>query len=358
MQIILLFAIAVGCVMALYRWYWGFFFVVIIGLIQDPLRKLIPEAGGLYALSIAPVWFMTLASGLFNGQLKPQRFINTFPRVGRWIVFLAAYSAIPFMISATYGAGSWQISVLGLLIYSMAIFTLFSGSMWPPNDAMRINFLEFYVVAAGISLVGGPLEFWLGSESYPVLGTSALGTTWVTYRTGEAVYMLAGFFRGPDIMGWHASMVFMLASILAIKMRGATRYIWISLAVWSIMSVWICGRRKIISMIPLFAGYFVFLFFYYRGMRRLVSTLSMIAVIGGVSGYVILSYVWENEVYNFYMTTFTEAGSQFTGHGFESVLITLQQSGFWGYGLGMGMQGTHHVNAEKPRLWHESGPTK
>lgn len=351
-------ALLMACGLAIWRWQWGFFAVIVIGLIQDPLRKLIPGSTGLYAMSIVPVWILALAGGLFSGQLRPGVFLGTFPRLGRWLAIFAGYLVIPAAISATYAPGTWQITLLGLMIYSMAIFTLFAGSCWSRSELVRTRFFAFYAMTAGVALVGGPLEYFLGSDANPALGSAALGTTWVTHRTGEAVYMLTGFFRGPDIMGWHASMVFMVAVVMAIRSDGIRRYLWIALAIWAIPSIWICGRRKIISMLPIFAGYFIFLFSIFKNIRRIFASIGLIIMIGVFSGHVILSYMWQTEVYDFYMTTFSEAGDQFKRHGFDSVLGTIEQAGFWGYGLGMGQQGTHHIKTEKPRLWQESGPTK
>jgi len=53
-----------------------------------------------------------------------------------------------------------------------------------------------------------------------------------------------------------------------------------------------------------------------------------------------------------------EAEEQILRHGVVSVAETLRQAGFWGYGLGMGQQGVHHLQADMPRTWQESGPTK
>lgn len=358
MQHFLILLIVLGCVFSLVRWQYGFWSIVVIGLIQDPLRKIIPESSGLYVMAIMPVWMMMLAGGLFSRQLIPHHFFATFPRLGRWILIFILYLIIPAMISATYGPGSWQITLLGLLIYSMVLMTLFAGASWPTDDKARVNFLAFYAIAGSVALAGGPMEHLMGSEGNPVLGTSALGATWVTHRTGAAVYMMSGFFRSPDIMGWHASVVFTISAILAVRSKGVSRYLWLALAIWSLTSMWVCGRRKIIAMIPFFAGYFLFLFYHFQTARRFISSIGLVIMTLGLGGYVISSYVWKTEVYDFYMTTFDEAGAQIKRHGFESAIKTIEQAGFWGYGLGMGQQGIHHIKVEKPRLWQESGPTK
>ncbi len=358
MTILFLVFIALGCAVALYNWRWGIWAALLIGLVQDPWRKMILEASGLFAMASVPVWLTALASGFFSGELRPRRFMSTFPRLASWMHIFLAYLILPAILSATYGRGSWQITLLGLVVYGMAFLMLFAGYAYARNHLELDRLLMFYAVVAGLVLVGGPLEYLLGNGAHPALGTVSLGAVWVTHRTGEAVYMMTGFFRGPDVMGWHAAMVFMIATIFALRSRGATRWLWAGLALWAVLSMWICGRRKIISMMPVFAGALAFLVFYYRDARRLLAVVSIVVVLVGMATLTVNALVRDSSVYEYYLTTFSEAGGQLRSHGFDSVLTTLNQAGFWGYGLGMGQQGLHHLQVEKPRLWQESGPTK
>ena len=185
-----------------------------------------------------------------------------------------------------------------------------------------------------------------------------MGHIWVTQRTGAAVYMLAGFFRGPDVMGWHAALVFMIAVILAFRARGPARVFWIAVAVWGLLNIWLCSRRKMLSMVPVFIGCYMFLVFRFKNVRRGLSIAGTVLMIAGFGWYFISSLYRSAAVEKFYLSTLTEAEDQIRRHGFESVLDTVQQAGFWGYGLGMSQQGIHHIPAEKPRVWQESGTSK
>ena len=213
-------------------------------------------------------------------------------------------------------------------------------------------------MTAAVLLVGGPLDAWGWSARSPAIGTEALGHVWLTYRAGAPVYMRAGFFRGPDVMGWHAALVFMVAVILAFRAKGPARWFWIAIAVWGALNIWLCGRRKMLAMIPIFFGSYLFLVFRFKNARRLVSLAGTALMIGGLGWYLISSLYRDAAVEAFYLTTVSEAGDQLQRHGFESIRSTVAQAGFWGYGLGMSQQGIHHIPAEKPRVWQESGPSK
>ncbi len=350
--------IAFGCMVAVYNWRWGILAAVIVGLVQDPLRKMIPETPGFMAMASVPVWLAVFAATFFQGQLRIHPFLNRFPRLGKRIIWFAGYLVIPALISATYGPGSWQITILGLMIYSCALLALIAGWQYPRDVSMRVWLLSFYALAASAMLAGGPLEYMGWGTSSAAIGTETLGHVWVTHRTGAAVYMMAGFFRGPDVMGWHASLVFMIGIIMAMRSRGSQRLFWIGIAVWGILNIWLCGRRKMLSMVPVFLGCYMFLLFKYRDARRFLPGVGLIVMTLGMGWYVISSVFYTEEVEQFYLTTIYEADDQIRRHGYDAVIDTIKQAGFFGYGLGMGQQGTHHLKVAKPRMWQESGPTK
>ena len=220
------------------------------------------------------------------------------------------------------------------------------------------QFLALYALTAGLVLTGGVLEYFGWAQRTALIGTAALDHVWVTYRTGEAVYMLAGFFRGPDVMGWHATTVFMFAFILAMRSHGKWRWFWAAIAVWGLLSLWVCGRRKMISMVPVFVGCYLWLVFQLRGTRRLFSMIALVILVAGVGWNMVARIYSYNPFNRFYLTALDEVGDQVVGHGLDAVVVTVRQAGILGYGLGMSQQGVHNINAEKPRIWQESGPSK
>lgn len=343
---------------ALFNWRWGILAAIGVGLLQDPLRKMIPGTPGLLAMASLPVWLTVLGAAIYSGRARVGPFLDAYPRFGRAAYIFGGYLVIPAFISATYGHNTWQITLLGLLIYTTAFLALVVGWSYAVHERARLHLLGFYTVFAAAMLMGGPLE-WIGmSAAYDAIGTEALGNVWVTHRTGETVRMMAGFFRGPDVMGWHAALVFMLATIMALRTRGPARIAWIVIAVWGAVNIWLCGRRKMLSMIPVFLGCYIYLIFHFKNARRYLPAFGVLIMTIGLGWFFISTYVRSNEVQVYYLSTIYELDEQVIRHGYDSVLTTLQQAGFFGYGLGMGQQGTHHIHAEKPRLWQESGPSK
>jgi hypothetical protein len=350
--------ILAGCAVALRNWRWGILAALAVGLLQDPLRKMIPGTPAYLVMASLPVWIAAMVSAATTGALAPQRFLAGFPRMGKWFRVFAAYLIIPMAISASYGAGTWKITLLGLVVYSSAFLVLVLGWRYPEGEDSIGWFLGSYVVLAAVLLAGGPLEAIGLSERFAAIGTEVLGHVWVTHRTGAPVYMRSGFFRGPDVMGWHAALVFMVSAILAFRSRGKSRWLWMVVAVWGVLNIWLCGRRKMLSMVPIFLGVYMALIFRARTIRNLLYIGAIVLLIIGLGWYFIDSYYHDTAVEAFYLTALTEAESSLHTHGIRAVATTIRQAGFWGYGLGMSQQGIHNIQAEKPRVWQESGPGK
>ncbi len=350
--------IGAGCAVAVYRWRWGVFAAIMIVLVQDPIRKMIPGTPGFLAMATLPIWITTVVSALFSGEVRVGSFLSHFPKFARWIGVLGVYLLIPAVLSGTYGRNSWQITLLGAVVYSSAFFVLAAGWRFSEREDSTKQFISFYAICTSVVLIGGPLDYFGVAQSVAAIGTQALDTVWMTARTGEIVYMCAGFFRSPDVMGWHAATVTMIASVMAVRSRGWMRSVWVALSIWGLMNVWICGRRKMISMLPVFWGVFLLLTFKFRDVKRTVPIAGILLVLIGLGWYAIAQAYKTTAMDTFYMTTFESLDDSVWGQGVETAVETARQAGFFGYGLGMGQQGIHHIDAETPRLWQESGTSR
>ena len=51
------------------------------------------------------------------------------------------------------------------------------------------------------------------------------------------------------------------------------------MAIWGILNIWLCGRRKMLSMIPIFLGGYALLVFRFKNVRRILSVCGMTAMI-------------------------------------------------------------------------------
>ncbi len=344
-------------VVAIIRWQWGLYALVLVAMVQDPVRKLTPGAPGYLVLATVPVWCAVMIGALRSGNLSWERFREDYPGFTRMLVFYAAGMIVPAVLSATYSPGSWQLTLLGIYTQFALIAGFIMGAFFPDAQGDVERLMAWYCVLAGIAMIGAPLErLGIGTAS-GLVGTSSLGANWMTQRTGVELQMISGLFRSPDVMGWHAATLIMFGTILAVRSAAWQRIGWAALAGWGGIALMFCARRKMIAMMLPYALIIALLLLVFKRARHVMPIMFCILVAGGVWWHAYQRIGPDVELEEFYGTTLDEAAERMEQHGLEAVLDTIQQSGFWGHGLGMAAQGTHHIKCERPRIWQESGPS-
>ncbi len=272
---------------------------------------------------------------------------------------LFAVSLVPAaVLSATYGPGSWMLTLVGAFSYGTVLLGWLLGFAYLRNSASLLRLMAFYCIVTSVVLVGGPLQHYGLVEGWATLGTGVFGADWIRYGGGfdfSLIRLPSGFYRSPDVMGWHAAMVAMLASVLALTTRGGRRYFWVIVAGWAVVSLMLCGRRKMFLMLPVFFAVLIWFQWYARAAGRAVTTTGTVLGVL-IVGYFAYEYLGRQaEIEQYYFTQFDQIIERVTGHGYHAVVVTLQQSGFFGEGLGTATQGTHHLNVARPRTWQEGG---
>jgi hypothetical protein len=339
------------------RWRWGIFALVLVAMVQDPVRKLTPGAPAYLVLAALPVWAGIVVGAVRAGDLSWARFRSDYPALARVAWVYALTLIVPAVLSATYSPGSWQLTLLGAYTQFAIVAGVMLGAYFPRSEGDIVRLLVWYCLLAGIVMIGAPLERWGIGTGSGLTGTSSLGGVWVTHRTGSALKMVSGFFRSPDVMGWHAATLVMFAVALALHQGGWRRFGWAALAGWGGVALMFCARRKMIAMLGPYAVIMAFLFVLFRRGRGLVA-IALCAVIALAVAIRTYQEVGSSkDVEKFYGTTLDEASDRMEAHGVGAVAETIRQAGFWGHGLGMAVQGTHHIQCKRPRLWQESGPS-
>ena len=326
-------------------------------MVQDPVRKMTPGVPAYMVLATVPVWMSIVIGAWRRGDLSLREFRESFPSQWRCVCLYLFCLIIPALQSLTYGAGSWQYTVLGMFTQSAILAGIVVGFSFAvrPGDVERL--MKWYCVFAAVMMIGAPLEkFHIGIQS-GLTGTGAFDATWVTYRTGKVVYMISGFFRSPDILGWHAATLVMFAVILSLKSERWYRFIWVALAGLGGVALMYCARRKMIAMVPVFGEVMCLLQILLGHLRSLPRLLFVLGVMVFVGIFAYAHVGADDDVEKFYASTVGELDERVQAHGVVAVQTTYQQAGFLGYGLGMAAQGVHHISGARPRIWQESGPS-
>ena len=330
--------------------------MILIGIIKDPIRKMIPDAPAYLALATVPVWGAILIGALVENPNVVKNFRIKYQRL-TLALFIFLISLIPASVkSATFGSGSWKITVLGLFSYTSVIFGLYLGFIYNQKAKNLLVLLKFYCIVTALMMIGTPMEYLGIAKGWAALGTVAMGHEWIqTSLYGTIVEMIAGFYRSPDVMGWHATALSMLSITLATCTTGKQKYLWITLAGWGLIGSVLCGRRKMFFMLPVFISVLTFLYFSVPRRIKLASVVTII-FISLLSGAFLYRKIGPSvSIEKYYFQDPSVVFGRVEAHGIESVIGTYKQSGIFGEGLGTATQGTQHISASRPRTWQEGG---
>ena len=344
----------------LMHWREGLFWLVLIAVLQDPVRKMVPGAPAYITLMITPVQLTMVFMMLTSQPAWWQDFKESFPKVGKWLTWLVIACIPAAIISATYGPGSWMLTILGAASYGILFLMIFVGFYWPKSLVSIRRLLGFYYILSTVMLTNTLMEYLGLFPNLPILGTEAFEFDWVRYSGRDVLDLIAGFYRSPDVMGWHAATTAIFAVILAMTGRLRSRWLWLALIFLPVAALFVSGRRKMVYMLPVFAV--VLLFTYWRS-GRISKVLGLAGVLAVPAlAVLIMSNFWlgpDSAFVEYYTGNLGDVSNQLEGHGFRAVLTTVRQSGFFGGGLGVASPGSHHFShVAGPRVWQESGPSR
>ncbi len=340
---------ALSMTIALVDWRRGWLLAIVCGVLQDPARKLTPGTPVVMSLSIVLVYAVVLFAAQKELQLFGREFARRFGNLYAALILMMVFLGLAAVNGiATFGLVNWKIPALSLFTYCIPIPAVILGYAWLQREEQLIRLFRFYAILTSIALIGTPLEYF--HVSSPLLGT--VGIEWNTrFITGIEVRLLSGFYRAPDIMGWHAATLTCVGVIMAMSRRTLTRsWPWMLVAGWGFLNCVISGRRKAVYMVAAFTAALL-----WRYIRRLkFAEIVTFVLLGAVLGLV-MHQIGTDEEAGVYArgagTTQDELFSRLEGGVGETVV----QFGFMGAGLGTATQGTQHLSGGTGFGWQEGG---
>jgi len=319
-------------------------YLVLIGFLQDPIRKLMVNE---------PV-YMTVVVGVIAGcAFVRQLFSERLSVVGPYLYWnkkLIGPLAIFFVILAVQffhsllRYGSPIVPMLGAIFYVAPFVAISLGyAQFPRFDEMR-KFLVIHITLAIVVAITVLLSFMGYDHSL----FNEVGAGLTIYDQGTILKAHSGLMRSSEVAGWHlgAGICFML--ILAVSRNSLPSVLFTAVAVVLILSaIILTGRRKMIFQVIMFGVlYFPFLHLY---QKRLATGYFVTA--GVVVGVAFLAAMWvfplvSNAEFELYLmrgsSVFGDATDRFSSFGLGSMGWAIDQFGIFGGGLGVAAQGVHH----------------
>jgi hypothetical protein len=343
--------VAFASTVALVDWRRGFILACVVGVLQDPVRKLVPGQPVFLTFSIVGVYLLII----FAVQRKMQRslrdFSRRFPAVwgafGVLLLFLFIGAVNGIM---TFGLEYWKAPLLSLFVYLAPLPAVLIGYIYLDNEERLYRFFRFYAVLTSVALIGSVLEYYRVNS--PALGMVHQVGDYIRYLPGIQIRMLSGFYRAPDIMAWHAATLTSISLGLLLRAGITVRaWPWMLGIGWGFYNCMISGRRKAVYYVVAFV--LVFLFRYVKRLKAAEIGAFVIAL--GVGAFVI-HHIASNEESSVYTTAAVTSSDELGGRLEGGVIETIRQAGIMGAGLGVATQGVQHVlGTEAGVSWQEGG---
>jgi len=337
--------LAIGCAVALYNWRWGVYAVVLAGFLQDPLRKLLPGEPVYMTLYAAVIFGFCVAGALVSNETL------NFEEITRWnpVLYLPAALFVSWVVIMTFKTlatvGSPVLAGIGAMSYLAPIPGLLLGYRFARDRRDIERFVAFYLIVNVAFCASLYLE--KAGFDWEVLGS--VGEGFVFYpESGGVSILYSGFFRSPELAGWHAMAGICLVLLLGLTRKHSGGFFVMATGVIAVLlpALIITGRRKFLAGIVIFLAFSGFLMGYYRfGLQRFAYALIAVALAAGGFYYYITASELPGEWLVYFersRTTSEDSLERFQLMTWGMLEWVVKRNGFFGSGAGTGSQGAQH----------------
>ncbi len=333
---------AVGILVGMFDWRKGLLVCLVVGFVQDPLRKITPGQ---------PVGFVVLAGAIFvgcslgflldQGGTGMRAFFRWYPKLR---APMAAFVGIVLWASllTVVKTGSLILAGIGLLSYASPFVALFLGQRFC-TTARRVGQWQKVYLAGALTAGATILMAFVGIQSPLFQG---MGVELV-FGAGGEVDMVTGIMRSSEIAAWHAATAACLVVIWIVahrRLRAVVVGSAVTLAL--VLAVILTGRRKTLGEMLVFLAIFAFLLLRSRGSA---TRLVRIAAALGIAGGALLLLRSDNRLdtrWNPYLersaSVISDAPQRLQEMTIDTFRWVIARNGFFGSGAGTGAQGAQY----------------
>lgn len=360
MEMLMLGMIAVCGLVALTNWRHAIFLVIIVDALRDPIRKLAPAQPVWISQAIILDWAVIIGMCLSTNTRVLLGVRRVFPRLRQGTIFFIVGLLPGAALSLLLYRNGWILAGIGGLSYVGPLAGLFVGVCLAERSQDVFRLMQLYVVMNSLVLTGSFAEHQ--GLDLPGLG-GLLGHEWIRHMPGVLVRMVSGFFRSPDIAGFHAAHVVIFSILLAVS-RGKGKNInpqWLVFALWGLAALFLAGRRKMFSITVVFLIVWVLTDYLRKqqGSKNLLLFVGVVLVLIGGGGVFLMAGESNLEHHQIYLaTTVYDVAPNLYDHAFSDSIETINQSGILGSGLGYVTQGSQYAGVDRTQAWQEDGVSR
>ena len=322
----------------------GFGICLVMGFLQEPIRKLLPGEPVYVTVLVGVYVAATFAGILLRGHALGFRPIfRRYPSLETPALIFALLVFI--QTAATFArTGNVMLAGIGILTYAAPLPTFLLGFYLVRTEADVRRYVTLYIAGAVLMLTGVYLTVM--GLSHQLLG--AVGAGLFAYSPmGGILDLHPGFFRGSELAGWHGSAAAALAVVLVLSRRNEGSSLLAAMVlVFLLLAVVFTGRRKFLVEFGIFVGLVTFGVVRLReGRERLVALALGLGLTLVVAGAYLVSAPLMERVTPYYVRTLRveqEAPERLEGLTVGAVRWIVQRNGLLGAGAGMGSQGAQY----------------
>jgi hypothetical protein len=341
--------VAVAMVLCFANWRIGVLVCVVVGFLQDPLRKLVPGEPIIFtALVAAP-----LAMTLLGAHLRKVRI--SFRAVHQWNSALRRPLNLFILLvgiqccAAIFKTGNFTIAGIGALSYLAPLPAILLGFYYSRREQDLKTFMSMYLLV-GVVMVAGIYLSYAGLD-WKVLKSVGVGLFIYSMDRGR-LDLYSGFLRSPEIAAWHAAACVSMLIVLAISLRRNTLFKSASgaLVMFLVGALLLTGRRKFLVEIVLFASVYALLLLWFQRTAiksALITHSAVVLAVGLLAGSVAYMYIAPDAAatdlqpyYERGMSVQQDVSDRVSGMTIDSFEYVIAQNGILGSGAGTGSQGT------------------
>ena len=344
-EIELSFIVGIGLMFCLLDWRFGVSLSLVVGFLQDVLRKVVPGEP-VYITALVGIFVMVTCLGAYRrGVPLNFKLIHAWNKslrmpIDLFIVLVLIQSGVAFIRT-----NSLMIAGIGLIAYLAPLPAILLGYRFSRNEADIFKFVKIYLVVSLLMISGVYLSY--------------IGYEWETLRSvGEGLFiysaaegklaLYSGFMRSPEIAAWHAATsICLIVLLLLIRRRPAIVMVAAGLvSLFLLGALLLTGRRKFLVEILLFiAIYAVFLAWFRKGTTKLAYAIMIMTLVGFFAYLYFVPKQVESGVASYYqrgLSVQRDAADRLSVMTVDSFQYVIAQNGFLGSGAGTGSQGAQY----------------
>lgn len=333
-------------------WRTGLVVTLMIGFLQDPLRKLIPNQPSQLA-GLVLIGFLLCTVVLLDrkGKFDLRTMFWTVAQMDDWVIIYFALIALQAVNSFTRFSDP-VLTAIGVAFYVAPALGLWMGFQVGLNVSLLRRLLNVYLIGSSVFAISVFLSY--RGFDHPLLKEVGQGIL-ITFRYGFSAQGASGLWRTSEIASWHlAAASAIAATVAAASRRPGNQIALLLLSVGFAFLTIVTGRRKALVLVLIFAVVFLLLLFRRAdpvvrdrlvsnllgasGLAYLMFTLILVGALGRNFG----EYIART------LSTREELLERFQTQGLGAIFRAIEVSQIFGFGVGAGAQtGNLQVTADR-----------